>query len=361
MKKILFVTAHSFDSKPVGSTEEIIALSMIKDRTTYKDDYEIDSLPNANEKVLLDKLKYSGLYIFHYSGHGVSDLDGSKGRPILYNGFIIKPERLRNIFKGLKGLKCVFFNSCNSIDILSQIGDVVDYSIGMKGDIPVEDAILFAKSFYEHLFNGYLIHQSYDKALNEVRFFNGEGFKPIFKLKSYFIMEKILFENKYENLDNLPNELRPLFEEVKHKFQSLNNEANPLLSRLIEGHSYYLLATWFVEKKASLAIHVAKATLINGSIEDIEDLSWDLDVYYEILDALIMNMDGKSLLNIKDLSNLPFTLKDKKDVYLNSFDILIAKIAEKFGHLPEHMDFFTDRVNFLKENMEKFTFFNPIN
>ncbi len=57
MKKILFVTAHSYDKFPIESDQEYLEVLKMKSRSLGDNDFHIVPLPNANKINIIEYLE----------------------------------------------------------------------------------------------------------------------------------------------------------------------------------------------------------------------------------------------------------------------------------------------------------------
>jgi hypothetical protein len=349
MKKILFVTAHSIDSAPAGSNEEMNAIVDLKGELSscYANDYEFLPATNITEEELLSKIKKLKPYIFHFSGHGIN-----AGEPLLYNGFTIDPEAFGRILKNVKEIKCVFLNSCDSFNILDKIGHIVEYSIVVKNKIPIESAIQFAKTFYENLFQGQPIYVAFDRTIDDLTFLKKHSFKPVLKLKNYFIMEKIIFENQ-DLFNRLPEEIHEQVKDLKNVWNNRNvNVSNTMLEQLLKGHTYPLITNWYLENLKILSKKIAFDIVTHDSLQDEERLARQIETYFICFRKIIVNMDGKVLFDRKTLKYMPNGYE--KTTFLKSLDLLVKKAEMIFQRDQASIYFFKNRVQFFQEEIKDF-------
>ena len=127
MKKILFVTAHSYDKFPIESNQEYLEVLKEKLKSLCDDEFHIVPLPNTDKINLIEYLEDIKPYILHFSSHG-----NGQGEPILFDKFNIEPETFAEILKEIKSIECIFLNSCNSYEFIQKMKGGIRYYISMK-------------------------------------------------------------------------------------------------------------------------------------------------------------------------------------------------------------------------------------
>jgi hypothetical protein len=356
-RKILFVTAHSFDSKPVGISKEINTIIRIKadlnENLRALDDYEFIPASDVNETDFLDILKKLDPFILHFSGHG-----DERGNPLLFNRFTIEPAFFSKLLKNINGLECLILNSCNSTKVVKDVAENVEYTIAMEGEIPVDSAILFSKTFYENLYKGQPIYIAFDRTIDDLNYYSKKReFKPVLKLKNYYIMEKIVFENQ-DLFNHLPVELHEQVKEIKRLWLNTKNEPHKksLYERLINGHSFPFITMWFIENTKVLSRKISEEILDSEDISERNKLSRQIEIYFNFLWTIIVNMDGKEIFDSNDLENLPYGRFDK-DIFFKAFDKVIYKATKIFKNDEPSIYFLKERIDFLKGKIELYT--NP--
>jgi hypothetical protein len=341
MDKILFVTAHSHDQKPIKLNDEYHSVVEARDNTKFGKYFQIIDLPNPDKKRLRDRLKKESPLFFHFAGHGYAE-----GEPILFDGFRIEPESFANLLKEIKGLKCVFLNSCNSASFIKHTREVVEYSIGIKGSIPPESAVEFSTMFYQYIYDGDPIFIAFDKTFNSLSYLKESGYAPVLELKSRYIMEKILLDNQHHL--GLDEDLKQQILRFSEKLNSGGTDDVALLQRLIKNHQQPLIVDWFLERRSIFIKALSDKVLGNKSASIKEDFAWDLDSYFELFEILLVNMDGKHLLKKEDVASIKYSSEIDRHYYLDALDELIEFAKDVSGHSPDALYFFSDRVNHFK-------------
>lgn len=138
--------------------------------STQREQYSISTICSARpqdirRKILRDKPEY-----IHICGHSVKDegviiQDDDADNIQFLNGVILKE------FFGLFSdkIQCILLNSCYSSEIAKSISEEINYVIGMKNRIQDGDAIEFAVAFYDGIFSGESIENSFKLASNSLK------------------------------------------------------------------------------------------------------------------------------------------------------------------------------------------------
>ena len=106
--------------------------------------------------------------ILHISGHGsdkemlfLEDIEGYKEE--------VSIERFSELLSSFLGhVECVILNSCHSLSGIDAINKKIPFVIGMKKEIPNDEAINFSTNFYNSLFSGRDIKSSFKIALASI-------------------------------------------------------------------------------------------------------------------------------------------------------------------------------------------------
>lgn len=109
---------------------------------------------------LIEELLSRRPEIVHFAGHGTRDgticLENDSGQ---VHG--VTPSALSELFKELRGIRCVLLNACYSEIQARAIAQHVDYVIGAQSTIPDDSAIAFAVGFYQALGSDCSIEEAY--------------------------------------------------------------------------------------------------------------------------------------------------------------------------------------------------------
>jgi len=109
---------------------------------------------------LIEELLSRRPEIVHFAGHGTRDgticLENDSGQM-----HRVTPSALSELFKELRGIRCVLLNACYSEIQAREIARHVDYVIGAQSTIPDDSAIAFAIGFYQALGSDCSIEEAY--------------------------------------------------------------------------------------------------------------------------------------------------------------------------------------------------------
>ncbi|PTX62087.1 CHAT domain-containing protein [Kordia periserrulae] len=165
---ILFIKANPIDSDALRLDVEENAIRDVLDSCDDKTKFDFESRGAVTKDLLIDHLLKIKPNILHISGHGnteeqllLEDVDGYKEE--------VSIEKLSNVLSGFTDhIQCVFLNTCHSLSGMGDFNENIAYIIGMKNEIPDEVAISFSRNFYNALFNGRTIKDSFKIALSRI-------------------------------------------------------------------------------------------------------------------------------------------------------------------------------------------------
>ena len=173
--RILFISSNPLDTDFLRLDREMRDIENELVSSKYRDKFEfikfsavrIGDLQNA-------LLKYSPNFV-HFAGHGEAE-----GIVLLDNktdeSCIVKSEPLAYLFKLFSNdIACIFLNSCYSEIQAQSLKKFIPNIIGMKGTVPDETAIEFAKVFYKGIGAGREISFSFEFAKNSIDLNNIPG------------------------------------------------------------------------------------------------------------------------------------------------------------------------------------------
>ncbi|MEM6721568.1 MAG: CHAT domain-containing protein [Bacteroidota bacterium] len=130
--------------------------------------FDFESRGAVTKDLLIDHLLKIKPNILHISGHGntdeqllLEDVEGYKEE--------VSIQKLSNVLSGFTGhIQCVFLNTCHSLAGIDSFNKNIAYVIGMDNEIPDDVAISFSRNFYNALFNGRTIKDSFKIALSRI-------------------------------------------------------------------------------------------------------------------------------------------------------------------------------------------------
>ncbi|AXG70521.1 CHAT domain protein [Kordia sp. SMS9] len=133
-----------------------------------KNKFDFESRGAVTKDLLIDHLLKIKPNILHISGHGNTDeqllLEDVEG----YTEEV-SIQKLSNVLSGFKDhIQCVFLNTCHSLAGIENFNENIAYIIGMNKEIPDDVAISFSRNFYNALFNGRTIKDSFKIALSRI-------------------------------------------------------------------------------------------------------------------------------------------------------------------------------------------------
>jgi len=78
-------------------------------------------------------------------------------------------QKLSDVLSSFKDhIQCVFLNTCHSLAGIESFNEHIAYVIGMNNEIPDDVAISFSRNFYNAMFNGRTIKDSFKIALSRI-------------------------------------------------------------------------------------------------------------------------------------------------------------------------------------------------
>ncbi|MEM6686604.1 MAG: CHAT domain-containing protein [Bacteroidota bacterium] len=133
-----------------------------------KHKFTFESRGAVTKDLLIDHLLKIQPNILHISGHGntdeqllLEDVEGYKEE--------VSIQKISNMLSGFSDhIQCVFLNTCHSLAGMDEFNKNIAYVIGMDTEIPDDVAISFSRNFYNALFNGRTIKDSFKIALSRI-------------------------------------------------------------------------------------------------------------------------------------------------------------------------------------------------
>lgn len=173
--RILFISANPLDEDPLRLDIEMRDIENELVHSKYRDKFEFIKFSAVRIGDLQDALLNHSPNFVHFAGHGKAE-----GIALLDNKTeelcIVKSEPLADLFKLFSNdIACVILNSCYSEIQAQLIKKFIPNVIGMKGTVPDETAIEFAKVFYKGIGAGKEISFSFEFAKNSIDLNNIPG------------------------------------------------------------------------------------------------------------------------------------------------------------------------------------------
>lgn len=142
--KVFFIVSSSESADTFGEWKGIKGSEFSFKLLAYTPVTNIDDVRQAISEAA--KVQDS---VVHFSGHG-----GEADKPeFMLEGEFLEPDELSGFFnfKGVKNIRCVIFNFCNSSKFAEKVSKHVECAIGIDGAIASKAAIDFAQGFYGYL------------------------------------------------------------------------------------------------------------------------------------------------------------------------------------------------------------------
>lgn len=194
--KILFLGANGLDTSRLRISTELREVQAEIERAKERRDIvvraELAVRPADLQRLLLDEKPD----VVHFSGHGVAlrmpataragakrefeppgDLPPGRAAPggaiLLENqageAALVPADALTDLFKILKGARCVVLNACFSSTQAEALAEHVDAVIGMKREIGDDSAIAFAVGFYQALSRDMSVKEAFELGRNMIK------------------------------------------------------------------------------------------------------------------------------------------------------------------------------------------------
>jgi hypothetical protein len=161
VKKILILTANPQDTERLRLDQEVREITAALARSRHRDQFQIVQLCAVRPDDLRRSLLDYEPDIVHFSGHGEQEgisLENNGGRSQL-----VSRSALTKLFGAFKNkIQCVVLNACYSQAQAEAIHQQIETVIGMKQAIGDRAAIEFAVGFYDAVFAGRSLKDSFD-------------------------------------------------------------------------------------------------------------------------------------------------------------------------------------------------------
>jgi hypothetical protein len=161
VKKILILTANPQDTERLRLDQEVREITAALARSRHRDQFQIVQQCAVRPDDLRRSLLDYEPDIVHFSGHGEQEgisLENNGGRSQL-----VSRSALTKLFGAFKNkIQCVVLNACYSQAQAEAIHQQIETVIGMRQAIGDRAAIEFAVGFYDALFAGRSLKDSFD-------------------------------------------------------------------------------------------------------------------------------------------------------------------------------------------------------
>ena len=181
---ILFLAANPKDSNPLRLGEEMRNIEEQLRLSQHRETFNLEQQWAVRTTDILAAMRRYKPDIVHFSGHGSAD--GS----LIFEDAAgaakeVSAEALGQMFRVLKGVRCVVMNACWSNVHAGEIAKSVDCVIGMARSVSDTAAIGFAAGFYGSLGDGMSVGEAFDLGKVQIMLDGGDEQKtPKLKVRS---------------------------------------------------------------------------------------------------------------------------------------------------------------------------------
>jgi hypothetical protein len=190
---ILFLAANPKDQDPLRLGEEVRTIDEQLQRAQHRDRFNLEQQWAVRTGDILAALRRYKPDIVHFSGHGSAsgnlifeDVSGATKE--------VSAVALGELFRVLKGVRCVVMNACWSDKHATQIAKSVDCVIGMARAVSDEAAVGFAAGFYGSLGDGLSVGEAFDLGKVQIMIDGGDEQKtPRLKSRAGVAPETVTF------------------------------------------------------------------------------------------------------------------------------------------------------------------------
>lgn len=165
VKKLLFLKSNPVDTKDLRLENEEKKVISAWEGSKNRNEFMVIPRGAVTKEELTNHLHEHQPMILHISGHGSSDknlfLEDSEGykEEIPFKKFL-------GLIENFNEVKCLFLNTCHSLNTDDKVKTKIPYVIGMKDKVPNSYAIKFSTEFYKAIFGGQDVHNSFSTALD---------------------------------------------------------------------------------------------------------------------------------------------------------------------------------------------------
>lgn len=165
---VLFLASNPFAARPVNLPREAREIADSVRQRTSGDAIEFTTEWAVRRRDLQPALLRHRPAIVHYAGHGEEGgifLESEGGAPKR-----VSTEALREMFSALRPrIRVVVLNACHSWATVETLNGLVDYAVGMDGEIGDRSAVSFATGFYTALAFGESVDTAFQLGVSQMR------------------------------------------------------------------------------------------------------------------------------------------------------------------------------------------------
>ncbi len=346
---ILFIAATPASERFLKSQTEQQTIKDVIDVQNQNGFYRFDANTGVTADKFVAHLRRTKPFILHFSGHGFGERQSICLHDAKNSDEVFTPhsDAFAPIIQAhSRTLKCLFVNACNSAELIEKCSPYVDYSIGFQGAILDDDAIAFAKHFYQNLFTWATIPYAYLDAKRSMRFQQNNKLevKPIFKTNRNFDMEQyISYLKERENLADIGAKTLQSMAHIDTYTEGVANQYEKEFLDVLENNPFARFALWFSDKKTILCKEITKKLLPFEKESRREDFAEEFDILLVLLEAVLINFEHNEL--------------TEKDVWRKLFSFEVTKYCTALDYLPLSVpqeEFHDDTIPFLKDHIVTF-------
>jgi hypothetical protein len=175
-KRVLVFASQPLEPKvtPVGEGAEVRKIQEVL--SEMNNEWEVIPVFAAQKKDIAGKIIQHNPEIVHFCAHGhdakgIVLVDGDNRR------VEIDPENLADCFKMCSPqVRCVVLNICHSLAHAKEMSRHIDFSVGMKGAVEVDDAIRFSAGFYRALAGNHSVSSAFQYGCWEMEIGKSTGY-----------------------------------------------------------------------------------------------------------------------------------------------------------------------------------------
>lgn len=209
--RILYIAALPRDQHSLPVEQEFKTIEDERKKSDYRDQIALESRFGISLEDFQSVIRTSKPNVLHFSGHATEEGDLVFQGPEEESQKVSK-DPFTTAFKLLgQSLRLVVLSACYSEKQAVQIAEHVDRIIGTRKEIGSDQAVKFAKEFYESLFDSKSIEDAFKEAKNQLSLNKKEGESIpdliLLKNQSRDLSPLVLVNESVELLNKLKNEL----------------------------------------------------------------------------------------------------------------------------------------------------------
>ena len=356
-RKIVFIAANPKNLPDTDWLSEYKVIEQVFNDNNLDSKFELKTAFDTTPDKFLKYVQGRKIWLIHYSCHG-----SDTGKIVLQDeqdkSFTVRESHFLDVIKGVQGLKCVLFASCNSDKLTEQTQHKIDYSIGFSGSILFSDenenkaAIEeFITNFYESFSKVESIPMAYRFTIERLGLKKAKNINVSFKCKNSIIMtainsgRKVELEEMYTQQKSNSAELKQInadIETLETKVQTAKTNVEKEFWQLLE-QSYSPSidgVIWFNDNKKALADKVAE--LVMDKPENRPYFAEDLNILFDTVKYSLVMTENDQF----DESVMTGMFTYDKIYYKSALDRLLEFVPECYSE--DYYPYFKDNINYIK-------------